>query len=113
LKTILNNRIKEKIKQDAQELINKLNEAFFQSKLWLQCQHKWLFLEKVFANYLSETNNRPTNEHFLFAQVAKEFKTFQFRIVDDPIVINIIERADNKISLIDWLSKLVCLFFCL
>ncbi len=40
LNTILSNSIKPKLKEEAQELMNKLNEIMFVSKIWLECQIK-------------------------------------------------------------------------
>ena len=42
----------------------------------------------------------------MFHQVVKEFRTFQFRIADEPTAIHIVARPDHKANLTQWLQKL-------
>ena len=40
LNNILTNRVKPKIKEEAQEFMSKITEVMVVSNIWLECQHK-------------------------------------------------------------------------
>ena len=110
LNNILTNQIKEKIKEDAQEMLHKLNELMFMAKTWSECQYKWLFLEKIYAtadNPEPLRNAEDKQNQISYFQVVKEFRNFQFRAVDNPIAMNILFRTDNKANLIKWHQTMV------
>lgn len=104
LNNILTNCIKAKIKEEAQDFIKKLNEAIYITRLWSDCQYKWLFLEKIYA--MANWNK----DQSIYNQINKDFRNFQFRVADNPIVLNIISRADNANNLSQWHKQMVRLF---
>ena len=58
LNNILTNRVKPKIKEEAQEFMTKLNEVMVVANIWLECQYKVIFSQSQHSLFL---NNNSTN----------------------------------------------------
>lgn len=101
LNNILTNCIKLKIIEEAQEFIAKLNEIVYITRLWADCQYKWLFLEKIYA--MTNWNK----DQSIYNQIVKDFRNFQFRVADNPIVLNVIARIENAKNLSLWHKQMV------
>ncbi len=110
LKNILASRVKAKIREEAQEFLARLDELIYLTNLWFECQYKWQFLESVYATADNPEPVRSLDDHKsqeVYFKVVKEFRSFQFRVVDDPLAIRLVERPGNRTNLVDWHEKLV------
>jgi len=106
LRNVLTNSVKPKLKDEAQELLGKLDEAVYLTELWWQVQFKWLMLEKIYATEDNPSRTLGKDNHAAYYAVVKELRAFQFRIADNSLVLNIINRVENKNGLRQWDSRL-------
>lgn len=109
LRNILSNQVKQRIREECQEFLDKLNELMYLTNLWHECQYKWQFLETIFATADNPEPVRSLHDHAnqeAYYKIVKEFRNFQFRHVENPLVIRIAERPGNRSSLLNWHTKL-------
>lgn len=109
LRNILSNQVKQRIREECQEFLDKLNELMYLTNLWFECQYKWLFLETIYATADNPEPVRSLHDHSnqeAYYKIVKEFRNFQFRHVENPLVIRIAERPGNRNSLVNWHTKL-------
>ncbi len=73
LATIMSTQISDKIKHESEEIIFKLDQILKISKLWLETQCKWLFIEKCFQmpDYTNSYLDLDTLDQYF--QIVKEF----------------------------------------
>lgn len=103
LNMLLQSPIISLIKNEVESLMDKLNQLLLISELWWNTQNKWLYLERI----LNNNKKILPNDMNIFTEVVQELKSFQNKIINDPLAINVLKHENIRMRFKDWSIRLV------